>query len=136
MAGRSPKPKLIKLSTRMKIIEKLKKKWGVGIWGFFAIMTAFSLAGTTSVFLRKKNKFLTRRLAIYCKHTDFFPNLPDTSTYLRNCCGKVPFFLGKREENAVFSSTPFYSQKGPKNITCPVKWLINQRPKMYGAKFC
>ena len=87
-------------------------------------------------FFKEKNEFPASRLAISCKHTDFFLNLPNTSTYLRNCRRKVPFFLGKREENAVFSSTPFYPQKRSKNITCPVKWLINQRPKMYGAKFC
>ena len=110
----------------------------MGSWdlGFRCYHDSIFISRDDKHFFKEKNEFPASRLAISCKHTDFFLNLPNTSTYLRNCRRKVPFFLGKGEENAVFSYTPFYSQKGSKNITCPVKWLINQRPKMYGAKFC
>lgn len=36
----------------MSWIQKMKNKWGVGLWGFCAIMIAFSLAGMTVVRLR------------------------------------------------------------------------------------
>jgi hypothetical protein len=37
----------------MGIVEHLKHKWGVGVWGFIAILLAFSLAGATVVRLKK-----------------------------------------------------------------------------------
>ena len=36
-----------------KWIEKLQNKWNVSLWGFIAIMTAFSLAGMTVVRIRQ-----------------------------------------------------------------------------------
>ena len=56
----------------MKIIEKLKQKWGVGIWGFLAIMAAFSLAGTSSVLVRKKMIFLPEDLPVFINILFFF----------------------------------------------------------------
>lgn len=37
----------------VRIVEHLKEKWGVGPWGFVAILAAFSLAGMTVVRLKK-----------------------------------------------------------------------------------
>ena len=95
----------------MKIIEKLKQKWGVGIWGFLAIMAAFSLAGTSSVLVRKKMIFLPEDLPVFINILFFFPNLSDPPPYLWNHFGKVPLFLGKREKNVIVSPTSCYSQE-------------------------
>ena len=37
----------------MAFVARMKTRWGVGVWGVIAIMTAFSLAGMTVVRLRK-----------------------------------------------------------------------------------
>ena len=114
MAGRSPKPKLIKLSTRMKIIEKLKKKWGVGIWGFFAIMTAFSLAGTTSVFLRKKMNFLPEDLPFIANILIFFLTYQILLLTYGTAVGKFRFFWEKEKKMLFFLLRPFTTKKNQK----------------------
>ena len=114
MAGRSPKPKLIKLSTRMKIIDKLKKKWGVGIWGFFAIMTAFSLAGTTSVFLRKKMNFLPADLPFIANMLIFFLTYQILLLTYGTAVGKFRFFWEKEKKMLFFLLRPFTPKKDQK----------------------
>ena len=37
----------------MAFVARMKARWGVGVWGVIAILTAFSLAGMTVVRLRK-----------------------------------------------------------------------------------
>ena len=36
----------------MGFVERMKKRWGVGVWGVIAILIAFSLAGMTVVRLK------------------------------------------------------------------------------------
>jgi hypothetical protein len=36
----------------MGLVERLRVKWGVGLWGTIAILLAFALAGTTTVRLK------------------------------------------------------------------------------------
>ena len=85
----------------------------MGSWdlGFLGYNDGIFISRNNERFFKKKNEFLTKRPAIRCKHTAFFPNLPDPFAYLWNRSGKVPFFLGKREKDVIVPSTPFYSQK-------------------------
>ena len=37
----------------MRLLQRMKARWGVGLWGVFAILAAFSLAGMSVVWLKK-----------------------------------------------------------------------------------
>lgn len=36
----------------MSVFERMKARWGVGFWGLIAVLTAFSLAGLTTLQLK------------------------------------------------------------------------------------
>ena len=95
----------------MKIIEKLKQKWGVGIWGFLAIMTAFSLAGTTSVLLREKMHFLPENLPFVVNILLFFLTYQILLLTYGTALGKFRFFWEKEKKMFLFLLRPFIPKK-------------------------
>ena len=95
----------------MKIIEKLKQKWGVGIWGFLAIMTAFSLAGTTSVLLREKMHFLPENLPFVVNILFFFLTYQILLLTYGTALGKFRFFWEKEKKMFLFLLRPFIPKK-------------------------
>ncbi|MEC9258529.1 MAG: DUF6787 family protein [Candidatus Poribacteria bacterium] len=95
----------------MKIIEKLKQKWGVGIWGFLAIMMAFSLAGTTSVFLRKKMNFLPENLPFVVNILLFFLTYQILLLTYGTALGKFRFFWEKEKKMFLFLLRPVIPKK-------------------------
>ena len=95
----------------MKIIEKLKQKWGVGIWGFLAIMTAFSLAGTTSVLLREKMHFLPENLPFVVNILLFFLTYQILLLTYGTALGKFRFFWEKEKKMLLFLLRPFIPKK-------------------------
>ena len=82
--------------------------WDLGVLGYH---DGIFISRNNKRFFKKKNEFLTRKPAIRCKHTAFFPDLPDPSAYLWNRSGKVPFFLGKEKKMLLFLLRPFIPKK-------------------------
>ena len=98
----------------MKIIEKLKQKWGVGIWGFLAIMAAFSLAGTSSVLVRKKMIFLPEDLPVFINILFFFLIYQILLLTYGTILGKFRFFWEKEKKMLLFLLRPVIPKKNHK----------------------